>query len=75
MPISLRLSPETEARLSNLAAKTGRTKTFYATQAVEAYLEDLEDAYLADKVLARVRSGAEKFTPLDVLERELGLDD
>ena len=75
MPISLRLSPETEARLSNLAAKTGRSKTFYATQAVEACLQDLEDAYLADKVRARVRSGAEKFTPLDVLERELGLDD
>ncbi|WP_027184838.1 type II toxin-antitoxin system RelB family antitoxin [Desulfovibrio inopinatus] len=32
-----------EQRLENLAKKTGRTKTFYAREAILAHLEDLED--------------------------------
>ncbi|MGA0809624.1 MAG: type II toxin-antitoxin system RelB family antitoxin [Burkholderiaceae bacterium] len=49
MPISLRLPADIEDRLSNLALKTGRTKTFYATQAICEQIDDLEDIYLAKK--------------------------
>ncbi|MBQ7612905.1 MAG: TraY domain-containing protein [Spirochaetaceae bacterium] len=46
--LRLRLKPELENRLAELAAKTGRTKTFYAIQAIEQQLDDIEDYYLAE---------------------------
>ena len=36
-----------EERLTKLAERTGRTKTFYAREAIEQHLEDLEDYYRA----------------------------
>jgi RHH-type rel operon transcriptional repressor/antitoxin RelB len=45
--LALRLPPEIEKRLSNLAKKTGRTKSFYAREAIIQHLDDLEDGYLA----------------------------
>ncbi len=45
--LAIRLKPELEKRLADLAKKTGRTKTFYAREAIEQHLEDLEDYYLA----------------------------
>jgi len=51
--LALRLPPEIEKRLSNLAKKTGRTKSFYAREAILRHIEDLEDLHLARKRLAR----------------------
>lgn len=51
--LAIRLDPEIEKRLELLAKKTGRTKTFYAREAILEHLEDLEDIYLASKRLAR----------------------
>ncbi|MGM9438703.1 type II toxin-antitoxin system RelB family antitoxin, partial [Klebsiella quasipneumoniae] len=45
--LAIRLSAEIESRLDLLAKKTGRTKTFYAREAILAHLEDLEDYYLS----------------------------
>ncbi|MGI5101813.1 type II toxin-antitoxin system RelB family antitoxin [Treponema vincentii] len=47
--LALRLKPELENRLANLAKKTGRTKTFYAIKAIEQQLDDMEDYYLAEQ--------------------------
>ena len=47
--LALRLKPELENRLANLAIKTGRTKTFYAIKAIEQQLDDMEDYYLAEQ--------------------------
>ena len=47
--LALRLKPELENRLEALAQKTGRTKTFYATKAIEQQLDDMEDYYLAEQ--------------------------
>ena len=52
MPTSIRLTPEVEQRLDNLAVQTGRTKTFYLREIIERGLEDMEDYYLAANVLA-----------------------
>ena len=49
--LAIRLDSELERRLTLLAKKTGRTKTFYAREAIEQHLEDLEDYYLAIEVL------------------------
>src|SRR4029078_6035235 len=68
-----RLEQELEDRLKRVAAKTGRTKTFYAREAIEAHLDDLEDFFLAEERLRGFRS--EDAIPLAEVEKRLGLDD
>jgi RHH-type transcriptional regulator, rel operon repressor / antitoxin RelB len=51
--LAIRLRPDLEERLNLLAKKTGRTKTFYAREAIEQHLEDLEDYYLAADAMKR----------------------
>ncbi len=55
--LAVRLSGETERRLETLAARTGRTKTFYAREAIEAHLGELEEVYLAEERLRTFRDG------------------
>jgi RHH-type rel operon transcriptional repressor/antitoxin RelB len=69
---AIRLPDETYARLQLLATNTGRTATFYIREAIEAHLEDLEDAYLADQVLGRIQRGEESALTAEELWRELG---
>jgi len=71
--LALRLPAEIEARLDSLAKETGRTKTYYATQAILEYLEDLEDIYHAEKVIEEIRSGKQKTTQANEVYKELGL--
>jgi RHH-type transcriptional regulator, rel operon repressor / antitoxin RelB len=73
MPMSLRLPAEVEDRLTALAALTGRSKTFYAVQAIIEHIDDLEDAHLSSQVLERVRAGAEARVPLGDLLDDYGL--
>ncbi len=75
MPISIRLPDETVQRLSVLAQATGRTKTYYIREALDEYLDDLEDIYLAKQTLERIRRGEEQTSTLDEVEKELGLGD
>lgn len=51
--LAIRLTPDIENRLERLAKRTGRTKTFYAREAILEHLDDLEDVYLAIKRLER----------------------
>lgn len=74
MAMSLRLPDPLIARLDALAARTGRSKTFYVLQAVTDHIDDLEDVYLAEQRLTEHRAtGGHAFT-LDEVERELDLD-
>ena len=73
--LAIRLPEEIESRLEALAKATGRTKTFYAREAIIEHIEDLEDIYLAEQVLERVRRCEERTYTLDEVERELGLAD
>ena len=43
--LALRLPKDIEDRLDALAKKTGRTKSFYAREAILEHLDDLEDLY------------------------------
>jgi RHH-type rel operon transcriptional repressor/antitoxin RelB len=71
--LAVRLDKDLEKRLERLAEKTGRTKTFYAREAIEAHLDDLEDFFLAEERLRDFRS--EDAIPLAEVEKRLGLDD
>ena len=70
---AVRLTDETFDRLKRLADTTGRTATFYIREAIEQHLEDLEDAYLAEQELVRLRQGKGRTWRLDEIEQELGL--
>ena len=68
--LAIRLSAGIEKRLARLAKRTGRTKTFYAREAILRHLEELEDLYLAERILDRIRKGKERTVPLeDVMKR------
>lgn len=73
MPTSVRLPAEAEKRLNDLAAATGRTKSFYIKEAILGQLDEMEDVYLAEKTLERIRRGQEKTYNLDEVEKDLGL--
>ena len=68
--LSIRLDPAIEKRLSKLAQRTGRTKSYYARELIEGNIEDLEDRYLAE---ARLEKRRTSLTSRQV-RKELGLD-
>lgn len=74
MAISIRLPGDVETRLQNLAAVTGRSKTFYVIEAIREHLDDLEDLYLAERELEAIRTGAATTTPLADVMRRYGMD-
>lgn len=41
--LGIRLDTDTEERLARLAKQTGRSKSYYAREAIRAFLEDRED--------------------------------
>lgn len=75
MPTSIRLPEEVEQRLSDLARATGRSKAYYIKEAIMEHLEDLEDIYLAEQTLEKIRRGEEQTYTLEEVERALGLGD
>ncbi|MBX4896535.1 MULTISPECIES: type II toxin-antitoxin system RelB family antitoxin [Rhizobium] len=72
--LALRLSPEIEARLDELARRTGRSKSFYARQAILEHLDDLEDIYLAEKRLEELRLGESETVSLAELMTRHGME-
>lgn len=75
MPLSIRLPQDVEERLDVLAAKTGRSKTFYVTQAIREHLDDIEDLYLAEQRLIEIQAGRTQTIPLEDLMKRHGLED
>ncbi|MDA8016252.1 MAG: TraY domain-containing protein [Thermoanaerobaculia bacterium] len=51
--LSVRLDTETERRLEDLARATGRTKSYYAREAILAHLDEMEDRHIAIERLER----------------------
>lgn len=74
MAMTVRLSPQLDERLSNLTKQTGRSKSFYLTQAIESYLENMEDLLIANAVLERVKTGKERTYSLDEVYNDIKLE-
>lgn len=68
--LAIRLPEEIERRLAALAAKTGRTKTFYAKEAILEHLDDMEDKYLA---VTRLENPAKRYS-LEEMEQDLDVE-
>jgi RHH-type rel operon transcriptional repressor/antitoxin RelB len=74
MALSIQLPDNVEDRLESLAARTGRTKSFYITEAITEYLEDLEDLYLAEQRLIDIRAGRTQTVPLEEVMKQYGME-
>jgi RHH-type rel operon transcriptional repressor/antitoxin RelB len=75
MATTIELSSEVERRLASLADCTGRTMDYYVQQIISRGLEEVEDYYLAIKVLERVRQGDETVFSSAEVRNRLGLED
>jgi RHH-type rel operon transcriptional repressor/antitoxin RelB len=67
--LAVRIPNEIESRLDKLAALTGRSKSFYVREALQAHLDEIEDTYTA---LYRLEHPAKRWT-LEELEKGLDL--
>ena len=74
MALSIRLPGDVEDRLKNLAAQTGRTKSYYITEAICEYLDDLEDLYLAEQRMIDIRAGRTQTVPLEEVMKRYGME-
>ena len=71
---AVRLPDETYSRLKALAARTGRTVTFYIREAVQEHLQEMEDLYVAEQALIEHRKAGKRALSLDELDAVLGLE-
>ena len=70
--LAVRLDPDLEARLSAIAKRTGRSKSYYVREALRERIEELEDIALLEEAL-RDYDPSKNIT-LAQLRQELGLD-
>jgi RHH-type rel operon transcriptional repressor/antitoxin RelB len=68
--LAIRLTGDLLTRLSSLAKRTGRTKTFYAREAIFRYLDEMEDTFVA---IQRIEKPGKRMSMKDA-EKALGLD-
>jgi RHH-type rel operon transcriptional repressor/antitoxin RelB len=68
--LAVKLDPETEKQLENLARETGRSKSYYVKQALTEFLADRADYLEAMAILERSKHR----TPIAQLRKELGLE-
>jgi RHH-type rel operon transcriptional repressor/antitoxin RelB len=69
--LAIRLPEDIDQRLESLAKRTGRTKTWYAREAILRHLEDMEDTYIA---IERVENPGKRLT-MEEVEKALGVED
>jgi RHH-type rel operon transcriptional repressor/antitoxin RelB len=72
--LAIRLPADIEKRLDALAKATGRTKTFYAREAILEHLDDLEDLYLAEQRLIDIRTGKTQTVSLEEVMKHYGME-
>ncbi len=73
--LAIDLPPDVEARLTNLAERTGLSTADHVRHAVIEHLDAIDDVADAEQALDDIRSGRSSVTSLDEVERELGLAD
>jgi RHH-type rel operon transcriptional repressor/antitoxin RelB len=68
--LGIRLDAEMEKRLGKLASQTGRSKSYYAREAIRMFLEDREDYLIGLAALEK----QEPRISLEDLEKELHVE-
>lgn len=72
--LNTRIDEELDARLERLAARTGRSKTFYAEEFIARGLNDLEDYFLAKDALDEFMDSGEQSIALDDVDWDATAD-
>lgn len=75
MATSIDLPAEVDRRVESLVIRTGRSKEFLVEQLISRGLAEVEDYYVASKVLERVRQGEEAAFSSTEVRQHLGLVD
>ena len=75
VPTAVRLPAELIERYNNLAKATGRSRTYYVTQALQESIAQLEYEYGLLKKVEDYRGGRLETVTIDELEDHLGLAD
>ena len=70
---TISLPPELDHRLDDFARQEGTSKSALILQAIEKYLEDLEDISEAEQVLTKIEQGNIQILSLEEMERRLAL--
>jgi RHH-type rel operon transcriptional repressor/antitoxin RelB len=73
--LAIRLPEDIEKRLDALAKESGRTKSYYARQAILMYLDKQEDIHEAELELAKVRTGESDLVSLEEMMKRYGMGD
>jgi RHH-type transcriptional regulator, rel operon repressor / antitoxin RelB len=63
--LAIRLPLSVGKRLERLARRSGRSKSYYVREAILLYLGELEDIYLAERALRRIRAGKDRVIPIE----------
>lgn len=71
--LAVRLDPDLDARLTAVSKRTGRSKSFYAREALREKIEEMEDIALLEEALRDPDLGHR--ISHEQMRRELGLDD
>ena len=69
--LNMRIPQELDERLSALAQKTGRTKTYYVLEILNGNIDELEDLYLAEAAYREFQKSGAKSVSLKEAELEL----
>lgn len=72
--LTVRLPEDIEERLNALAKTTNRPKSFYVREALARSLEEIEDIYLAEARLEKIRAGKSKTVSLEKVMKRHGMD-
>lgn len=70
--LAVRLDADLESRLAAVAKRTGRSKSYYAREALREKIEELEDIALLEEALRDPEAGQR--IGHAQMRRELGLD-
>ncbi|MBQ9630937.1 MAG: hypothetical protein IJR49_05070 [Treponema sp.] len=71
--VNFRTNPKSKLRVEKLAKITKRPASFYYNFLLDEYLDDLEDIFLAEEIVKKMRNGKEKTYSLAEVKSELGL--
>jgi len=78
MSVLVELEKDHLESLEILAKENSKTINYYISEAIEKYLDDLEDAYfskIAEERLADIESGKSKTIPHSEVKKEYGIYD
>ncbi len=70
--LAVRLDADLEQRLTAVAKRTGRSKSYYAREAIRDKIEELEDLAAAEAALRNYDSAQN--ISIEQMRRELGLE-